>query len=101
MLGKIGALGNKAKSIYNYLTVAITLLRSVKDLVQTFEEDDVEDGNKNGEHKKEAVLDTIAVIYSQGDVFVDIPISKNKVLSLAESFIDIIVNFYNAIGVFR
>ena len=101
MLGKIGALGSKAKSTFDYLTVAVTLLRSVKDLVQVFEEDDPDDSNKNGDKKKQAVLEAVETIYKEGDELVNFPVGKEKVLSLSEAFINIVVNFYNAIGVFR
>ena len=101
MLSKISALGSGIKAFVSYFGVMLTVLEAVQDLVKTFEQEDPEDGKENGEKKKQAVLDTIEVLYEEGQEFVGVEIGKDKVLAVAEKLIDIVVNFYNVIGIFR
>ena len=101
MLSKITAIGSGVKTFVSYAATGVTILTTVKDLVKTFEEDDPDNDEKNGEKKKEAVLETVEVLYDEGEGLVDLPIGKEKVMSLASKMIDITVNLYNAIGVFR
>lgn len=51
-----------------------------------------------GTEKKQAVLNSVALIYDQ---FTITAISKEKLLGLVGSFIDIVVAFFNVIGWFK
>ena len=101
MLGKITAIGSGIKSFVSYLSIIIPILRSIIDLVNVFEAEDIEDGNKNGKEKKQAVLDTIEVIYDEGAEMIGVEIGKDRIIRTAKKLIDIVVNFYNLIGEFR
>lgn len=80
-------------NVVKYLTAAIALLTAVKKLVEEFEVPG------HGPEKKQAVLDAVAALYDLGKEW--IPIEKEKVLSLASMFIEIIVSFYNIVGIFK
>ena len=101
MLGKLTSIGSGIKAFVSYFGVMLTVLEAVQDLVKTFEEEDVEDGKENGDKKKQAVLDTIEVLYEEGQEFVGVDIGTDRVLTVAEKLIDIVVNFYNVVGIFR
>ncbi|WP_408956248.1 hypothetical protein [Natroniella sp. ANB-PHB2] len=101
MLSKVAAVGSGIKSFVGYISVLIPILRSITNLVKVFEEGDPDDENKNGEAKKEAVLDSIEVIYEEGSDLIGVDVGKDRVMRVAEKFIDIIVNFYNLVGEFR
>jgi len=51
-----------------------------------------------GAEKKQAVLDAVGVIYDSLNITV---MSKEKVLGIVGSFIDIAVGFFNAVGWFK
>jgi len=101
MLGKLTSIGSGIKAFVSYFGVMLTVLESVQELVKVFEQEDPEDDKQNGEKKKQAVLDTIEVLYEEGQEFVGVDIGKDKVLAVAERLIDIVVNFYNVVGIFR
>ena len=101
MLGKITAIGSGVKSFISYLSIIIPILRSIIDLVNVFEAEDIEDGNKNGEEKKQAVLEVVEVIYEEGAEMIGVDVGKERIMKVAEKMIDIVVNFYNLIGEFR
>lgn len=94
MLGKISA-GVTA------LRVGLEVLREVYELVQIVEDADVEDGEKHGKEKKEAVLNLIAAVYDAGDNYLGMPVSKEFVLDLADKAIEVFVGFLNVVGRFR
>ena len=90
------------------VSVAITVvkflyevIKNVRDLVILVEEDDPNDDNKNGEQKKQLVLDLIGTIYDAADEALDIPMKKETVIDVADKATELFVSFYNAIGSFR
>lgn len=54
-----------------------------------------------GKEKKETVLKIIGTLYDELQKEISIPISKERVLSIAGTAIDILVAFYNLVGIFR
>jgi len=55
-----------------------------------------------GEEKKKVVLGFVALFYDiVCDTFGCLPITKEKLLSVAGSFIDIAVAFFNLVGIFK
>ena len=92
----------KLQMAVTLIGVLFELAKNVSELVKKVEQDDPEDGNKNGEEKKKLVLKIIGSIYDGAeDVFKDLPIDKEKVLDISEKLIEAFVAFYNAIGFFR
>lgn len=87
--------------IIKYLQIMFSVLKTVIELVKTFEKEDVENGEKNGTEKKEAVISAVEVFYDSADDFLDIPLSKEKVLSAADKLIDIVVDFFKLTGIFK
>ena len=55
----------------------------------------------NGEAKKEAMLDLLGAIYDETNKLVALPVSRERLLAIAGSLIDVIVAIYNALGIFR
>lgn len=54
-----------------------------------------------GAEKKKAILDAIALFYDKLAESTALPITKEKLLSIAGSFIDIAVAFFNLVGWFK
>ena len=54
-----------------------------------------------GAEKKKAILDAIALFYDKLAEGNALPITKEKLLSIAGSFIDIAVAFFNLVGWFK
>jgi len=54
-----------------------------------------------GAEKKKAILDAIALFYDKLAEGNTLPITKEKLLSIAGSFIDIAVAFFNVVGWFK
>jgi len=54
-----------------------------------------------GAEKKKAILDAIALFYDKLSEGNALPITKEKLLSIAGSFIDIAVAFFNLVGWFK
>lgn len=79
--------------IIKYINAAIAVFIAVKRLVEEFERPG------HGAEKKEAVLKTIEVFYDITKEY--LPLTKEQVLELADKLIDVIVGFYNIIGLFK
>ncbi len=77
-----------------YVSAMLAVLSLVKRLVEEFEVPGY------GPEKKKAVLDAVGVLYDTADAVVDLPISKEKVLQVADNLIEILVKFYNVVGMF-
>jgi len=54
-----------------------------------------------GAEKKKAILDAIALFYDKLAEGNTLPITKEKLLGLAESFVTIAVAFFNLVGIFK
>ena len=54
-----------------------------------------------GPEKKKAILDSVALFYDTVNNIFPLPITKEKLLSVAGNFIDIAVTFFNLIGIFK
>ena len=54
-----------------------------------------------GPEKKQVILDSVALFYDTISEIFPLPITKETVLSLVGSFIDIVVAFFNLIGFFK
>ncbi|MBE3574620.1 MAG: hypothetical protein IMW99_04060 [Firmicutes bacterium] len=78
-----------------YVTAMVALLVAIKQLVVEFEHPGF------GPEKKKAVLDTLAVFYDTAKEFMDLPVTKEQVLAAADKLIDIVVGFYNLVGIFQ
>ena len=94
MLAKISMASNAIGFIWE-------LVKGIRELVKLVENDDIEDGEKHGEEKKNLILDLIGVVYDAIEQAVGIPIEKETVKGLADSTIELFVKYYNAIGKFR
>jgi hypothetical protein len=55
----------------------------------------------NGDKKKEAVLDAVDMAYDEVSKIMELKIPKEFVQAVAERSINIIVNFYNLVGIFK
>lgn len=92
----------KLKVSVTLIEILFHLAKSILDYIKKVEEDDPDDGKKNGEYKKELVLKIVSSIYDGAeDIFKNLPIDKDKFLKTAENIIEAGVYFYNAIGFFR
>jgi hypothetical protein len=78
-----------------YLALTPAVVQLVIVLVQLFETEG------NGEAKKKAVLDMVKAIYMQLSASLSIKVSLDFILRVAESTIEIAVNFFNLIGLFK
>lgn len=94
MMAKVSMLITAIKFIWE-------ITKGVRDLVKLVEEDDIEDGEKHGEKKKEAIMEIVEAVYDVANNNLDIPLDKESVLGLADTLIETFVKFYNAIGKFR
>ena len=94
MMAKVSVAITVVKFLYE-------IIKGVRDLVILVEEDDPNDDNKNGEQKKQLVLDLIGTIYDAADEALDIPMKKETVIDVADKATELFVSFYNAIGSFR
>lgn len=92
MLAKISA----AIAVFRFL---FEVSKEIMELVQLVEEKD--QGEGNGEEKKNAVLSIIEKMYDAAESFTDLPIEKDTVLKFADNVIDIVVQLFNMIGFFR
>lgn len=54
-----------------------------------------------GQEKKEAVLEIVATMYDELNKEIGMPISRERVLSIASTVIDVLVGLYNLMGIFR
>ena len=54
-----------------------------------------------GPEKKKAILDSVALFYDTINNIFPLPITKEKLLSVADNFIDIAIAFFNLVGVFK
>ena len=54
-----------------------------------------------GKEKKEAVLVMVGKIYDGLAQEIDLPISKERLLSIVDNVIDVLVAIYNVVGIFR
>lgn len=78
-----------------YLAVIPSVIQLVFALVHLFEVEG------NGAAKKDAVLETVKVAYQQVAAAVNLKVSEDFVLKVAEGTITVAVNFYNLVGVFK
>ena len=92
---------SKISKVVTVFQIGFSVVKEVHELVQLVEEDDVDDGEKYGDKKKEAVLNVIGAVYDAGTSVVEIPIERESVMDLADKAIEVFVGFYNAIGRFR
>jgi len=91
----------KLSMIVTALRVLFELAKDVADFVKAIEEHDPDDGEKNGEKKKELVLNVVESIYSKINNIFELPIETEEIVDLADTLIEIFVKFYNTIGWFR
>ncbi len=89
----------KLKQAPAIISIIVALFQAIKDLVVMVEEEGPEDGG--GKEKKNLVLQIIEIVYDLLDHWIDLPISKDTIMSVAERMIEIVVNFFNIIGAFR
>jgi len=54
-----------------------------------------------GAEKKQAVLDAIALLYDKLAEVNPLPITKERLLGIAGNFIDMVVAFFNLVGIFK
>lgn len=94
MLGKIS-------EIISYFQVAWNVLSQVRNLIEVIEEQDVDDGNKYGPEKKNAVINIISSVYDATNDFIEVPVEKEFITNLTDNAIDIFVDIYNVLGRFR
>jgi outer membrane biosynthesis protein TonB len=87
-------LGTSLKAI-QYITIAPAVFKIVAELIQAFESEG------NGAQKKQAVLDSLQIIYETTNNFVTLKVPFSFVKSLAEGTIEVIVGFYNLVGHFK
>ena len=90
---------NKIKAVASYFGVMVNLLRMVMKVVDVVEQYD--EGEGNGEEKKDLALKVIGKIYGPIEDFVNIPIGKDKLQEIVGDLIDLVVGFYNFVGRFR
>lgn len=89
------------KAINRILTWAglvIGLFVAIKEAVEAVE---VDEGAGKGEHKKALVLAVVGALYDGISPSVELPVSRERLLSIASGIIDAVVAFYNIIGRFR
>ena len=91
----------KLSMIVTALRVLFELAKDIADFVKAIEEHDPDDGKKNGEKKKELVLNVVESIYSKVNNIFELPIETEEIVDLADTLIEIFVKFYNTIGWFR
>ena len=91
----------KLSMIVTALRVLFELAKDVADFVKVIEEHDPDDGKKNGEKKKELVLNVVESIYSKVNNIFELPIETEEIVDLTDTLIEIFVKFYNTIGWFR
>lgn len=93
MLSNLG----KFKEYFSFFFQFINLL---KELIKTVEEEGPEEGG--GEEKKQTVLDMVSLAYDFfNELLDDLPIKKEKFMSIADEAIEVIVRFYNIINIFK
>ena len=90
---------NKVKQIGTYLGLMVNVLRMVMKVVDAVEQYD--EGEGNGEKKKELAIKIIGKIYEPIEDFANIPIGKEKLQEIVGDLIDLVVGFYNFVGRFR
>jgi len=73
-----------------FLTYLVVLIQVIKEFVQWAEE-----SHKQGEEKREAVVEAVINLFK----CFDIDLSKYK--KYIEAIIDIVVAFYNVLGIFK
>jgi len=54
-----------------------------------------------GPEKKKIVLDSVALFYDTVNEIYTLPITKEKLLSVVDNFIDLVVAFFNLVGFFK
>ncbi len=81
------------------IAMVIALFKAIKDLVEMAEQEGPEKGG--GAEKKNLILQVIEVIYDLLDHWIELPIEKKIIMDAANKLIEIIVTFFNLIGVFR
>ena len=54
-----------------------------------------------GPEKKKIVLDSVALFYDTVNEMYALPITKEKLLSVVDNFIDLVVAFFNLVGFFK
>lgn len=86
---------SKLKKLLDHIMVVPAIINLVKSLVKIFETEG------NGPTKKEAVLESVKLAYLEIQKRANLKVSLNFVLNVADPAIDIIVSFYNLIGVFK
>lgn len=91
----------KLSSIVMVLRVLAQLVLNISDFIILAEESDPDNGVKNGEIKKEAVLELIEAIYTPLQELFKLPLSLEKILEISDSIIEILVKLYNMLGFFR
>ncbi len=89
----------KLKQAPAIISMVIALFQAIRDLTIVAEEDGPEKGG--GAEKKNLILQVIEVIYDLLDHWIDLPIEKKIIMDAANKLIEIVVNFFNLIGVFR
>ena len=78
--------------IFRILGILASIVPMVLTLMQQFETPGF------GPEKKKVILDTVALFYNQLEITV---ITKEKLLGIVGSFIDIAVGFFNVVGWFK
>lgn len=91
----------KISTLISYLQVGWNVLMKVQELVKLIEDEDTEDGIQHGQEKKGTILELISTMYVSTEKFIDIPIEKEFIMSLADNAIDIFVDIFNVLGRFR
>ncbi|GAK42085.1 RecB family nuclease [Paenibacillus sp. TCA20] len=78
-----------------YLAITPAVVQLVFTLVALFETEG------NGAEKKQAVLDTVRVVYAEVNGVFALKVSESFVLRVAGSTVDIVVSFHNLVGTFK
>jgi hypothetical protein len=92
----------KIEQLISTITFVIGLWKPISEAVKQIEEEAKGWKDATGEAKKQAVLNILATALDLADEIIpglDLP--REKVLNVAGYVIDIVVAFYNAIGVFK
>lgn len=88
------------KNLGAMFPVFMSILESVKNLVEFAEQADPEDGKKNGQKKLQFVIEVVNSFYDLAERFISIPLSKEELNKHIENLVNLIVDFYNMVGKF-
>lgn len=87
------------QKILLYIGIIVPLLQLIAAAVKEVEEST--EGKRMGETKKETVLELIEKTYDSIAQATTLQVTKTYVLSVSSAIIDVLVTFYNAVGLFR